>query len=80
MLSFSVLPESFLDKFWIFFLKMSRIDLSPSVSGSKKIKFRMISFAIKFSKLYSLKILDVHDDSLQYVESSHAPYQRIRFF
>jgi hypothetical protein len=29
---------------------MSRIDLSPSVSGSQKIKFRMMSFAIKFSK------------------------------
>jgi uncharacterized membrane protein len=49
----------------------------------------MISFAIKFSKLYSLEILKVHHGSengkclftsLQYVESSHAPYQRIRFF
>jgi hypothetical protein len=49
MLCFSVLPESFLDEFWIFFRKMSRIDLSP------------ISFAIKFSKLYSLEILEVHD-------------------
>jgi hypothetical protein len=33
MICFSVLPESFPDKFWIFFRKMSRIDLSPSVSG-----------------------------------------------
>jgi hypothetical protein len=34
MLCFSVLPESFPDKFWIFFRKMLRNDLSPSVSGS----------------------------------------------
>jgi hypothetical protein len=50
----------------------------------------MISFAIKFSKLHSLEILKFTMDrsenvkclftSLQYVESSHAPYQRIRFF
>jgi hypothetical protein len=63
MFCVSVLSESFPDKFWIFFRKISKIDLSPSVSGSEKIKFRMISFAIKFSKLYSLEILEVHDGS-----------------
>jgi hypothetical protein len=40
----------FSDKFWIFLQKMSRIDLNLSVSGSQKIKFGMISFAIKFFK------------------------------
>jgi hypothetical protein len=30
------LPESFPDNFWIFFRKMSRIDLRLSVSGAKK--------------------------------------------
>jgi hypothetical protein len=54
----------FSDKFWISFRKMSRIDISLSVSGSYKIKFRMISFAIKFSKLYSLEILEVQDGSI----------------
>jgi hypothetical protein len=63
IIRFLVLPESFSDKFWIFFRKMSRIELSPSVSGSLEIKFRMISFAIKFSKLYSPEILEVHDGS-----------------
>jgi hypothetical protein len=29
--------------------------------GAKKLKFQMISFAIKFSKLYSLEVLEVHD-------------------
>jgi hypothetical protein len=85
---FSVLPECFPDKFWIFFRKMSRIDLSLSVSGGLKNKISNDKLCNKvFKNLFSWKFtMDLSENgkclftSLQYVESSHAPYQRIRFF
>jgi hypothetical protein len=58
---FEIRLRVFFEKFWIFFRKILKIDLGLSVSGSLKIKFRMISFAIKFSNFFSFEILEVHD-------------------